>query len=148
MTLYVLRFSLECDQCGDAARASVCFIVFATCCLRYILKISRQNDDRPTFIVTFSRCCLLFKFPAPLKFMALYKSVYYYYYYYYYYYLIAKKLCLNVNVMLSNTPFLMIFAIFGPLPLTRWINCRHYYEYLLFCCQNCVMCHCVITKYI
>ena len=28
--------------------------------------------------------------------------------------------CLNVNVMLSNMTFLMIFAVFDPLPLTLW----------------------------
>ena len=31
--------------------------------------------------------------------------------------------CLNVNVMLSNMTFLMIFAVFDPMPLTLWINC-------------------------
>ena len=31
--------------------------------------------------------------------------------------------CLNVSVMLSNMTFLMIFAVFDPLPLTLWINC-------------------------
>ena len=31
--------------------------------------------------------------------------------------------CLNVNVMLSNMTFLMIFAGFDPSPLTLWINC-------------------------
>ena len=31
--------------------------------------------------------------------------------------------CLNVNVMLSNMTFLMIFAVFDPSPLTLWINC-------------------------
>ena len=30
---------------------------------------------------------------------------------------------LNVNVMLSNMTFLMIFAVFDPSPLTLWINC-------------------------
>ena len=29
----------------------------------------------------------------------------------------------NVNVMLSNMTFLMIFAVFDPSPLTLWINC-------------------------
>ena len=31
--------------------------------------------------------------------------------------------CLNVNVMLSNMTFLMIFAVFDPSLLTQWINC-------------------------
>jgi len=31
--------------------------------------------------------------------------------------------CLNVNVMLSNMTFLMIFAVFDPSPLTLWIDC-------------------------
>jgi len=31
--------------------------------------------------------------------------------------------CLNVNVMLSNMTFLMIFAVFDQSPLTLWINC-------------------------
>ena len=29
----------------------------------------------------------------------------------------------DVNVMLSNITFLMIFAVFDPTPLTQWINC-------------------------
>jgi len=48
--------------------------------------------------------------------------------------------CLNVNVMLSNMTFLMIFAVFDVSPLTLWINgslCS-----LLFYSQNCAMCHC------
>ena len=35
--------------------------------------------------------------------------------------------CLNVNVMLSNMAFLMIFAVFDPSPLTLWINCSFQY---------------------
>jgi len=31
--------------------------------------------------------------------------------------------CLNVNVVLSNMTFLMIFAVFDPSPLTLWIYC-------------------------
>ena len=31
--------------------------------------------------------------------------------------------CLNVNMMLSNMTFLMIFAVFDRSPLTLWINC-------------------------
>jgi len=31
--------------------------------------------------------------------------------------------CLNVNMMLSNMTFLLIFAVFDQSPLTRWINC-------------------------
>jgi len=37
------------------------------------------------------------------------------------YYPLSNRL--NVNVMLSNITFLMIFAVFDPLPFTLWINC-------------------------
>jgi len=50
--------------------------------------------------------------------------------------------------MLSNITFLMIIAVFDQSALTLWINCSFLYLYLLFYCQVCVMCYCVITEYI
>ena len=76
------------------------------------LSVTNSNISALIYINT-KNCCLSIVLTATDQ--KLQKSLKRWYY--------PPSHCLNVNVMLSNMTFLMIFTVFDPSPLTLWINC-------------------------